>query len=115
MFPAPHGATCAALLPHVIDVNVAALKRRQSDDPALLRYDEVARILTGHAQARAADGVRWVQELCRDLEIPQLGKYGLNEADLPTVIDSALRASSMQGNPVRLEPEELAEILHRAM
>jgi alcohol dehydrogenase class IV len=115
MFPAPHGATCAALLPHVIAVNVLALQRRQGDHPALQRYDEVARLLTGQAQARAADGVHWVQELCRDLEIPPLRKYGLTETDFPAVIDSASRASSMQGNPVRLEAAELTEILRRAL
>jgi alcohol dehydrogenase class IV len=115
MFPAPHGATCAALLPHVMDVNVRALTRRHRDDPALPRYDEVARILTSSAQARAADGVRWIQDLCRDLQVPPLGNYGLTAADFPTVIDSAARASSMQGNPVRLEMEELAEILQRAL
>jgi alcohol dehydrogenase class IV len=115
MFPAPHGATCAALLPHVMAVNMSALARRRSDDPAWRRYEDVARILTGNAQAEAADGARWVLELCRDLRIPSLGDYGLTEADFPTVIDSAARASSMQGNPVRLNAEQLAEILRRAM
>lgn len=115
MYPAPHGATCAALLPHVIAVNVAALTRRASDHPALERYDEVARILTGSLQARALDGAVWVAELCSDLEIPPLGDYGLSERDFATVIDSAARASSMQGNPIRLEAEELAEILRRAL
>jgi alcohol dehydrogenase class IV len=40
MFPAPHGATCAALLPHVIAANVHALRARQADGPALARYAE---------------------------------------------------------------------------
>jgi alcohol dehydrogenase class IV len=115
MYPAPHGATCAALLPHVIAANVAALTRRAGDHAALERYDEVARILTGNAQARALDGAAWVAQLCADLEIPPLGDYGLTEQDFPTVIDSAARASSMQGNPIRLEPGELAEVLRRAL
>lgn len=114
MFPAPHGATCAALLPHVIEVNLTALRRRQSDHPALARYQEVACLLTGDAQAQAADAVSWTQTLCRDLQIPPLRTYGLTDRDFATLIDSAARASSMQGNPVRLEPAELAEILHRA-
>jgi alcohol dehydrogenase class IV len=36
------------------------------------------------------------------------------EADFPTLIDQAARASSMQGNPIRLEADELTEILRRA-
>ncbi len=114
MVPVPHGAACAALLPHVMAANVSALARRQGDHPALARYDEVARILTGDPRARAADGVRWVADLCRDLHVPALRTYGLVEADFPTLIDSALRASSMQGNPVPLTPPELLEILQRA-
>ena len=114
MFPAPHGATCAALLPHVMAVNIAALQRRQADSAALRRYDEVARILTGNLQAQAVDGAAWVGQLCRDLQIPGLRAYGVAEADFPALIDQAARASSMQGNPIPLEADELTEILHRA-
>ena len=46
MFPAAHGAVCAALLPHVMSINVQALNARQPESEALGRYDEVARILT---------------------------------------------------------------------
>jgi len=115
MFPAPHGATCAALLPYVMDVNVRALTQRDRDNPACQRYAEVARFLTGSPQAQAADGVQWVQDLCRDLAVPPLRTYGLTEADFATVTENAARASSMQGNPLRLEPEELTEILQRAL
>jgi len=115
MFPAPHGATCAALLPHVMDVNVRALTQRDRDNPACQRYAEVAQFLTGSPQAQAADGVQWVQDLCRDLGVPPLRTYGLTEADIAAVTESAARASSMQGNPLRLEPEELTEILQRAL
>jgi alcohol dehydrogenase class IV len=114
MFPAPHGATCAALLPHVMAVNIAALQCRQADSGALRRYDEVAKILTGDLQARAVDGAAWVERLCRDLRIPGLRAYGVAEADFPALVNQAARASSMQGNPLLLEANELAEILHRA-
>ncbi|MHB8864599.1 MAG: iron-containing alcohol dehydrogenase [Pirellulaceae bacterium] len=114
MFPAPHGATCAALLPHVMAVNIAVLQRRQSNSPALPRYTEVARILTGDSQAHAIEGAQWVQQLCRDLQIPDLRAYGVTEADFPRLIEDAARASSMQGNPIPLETDELAEILHLA-
>ena len=50
MFPAPHGALCAALLPHVMETNLRALRARQPGSDALLRYDEVARVVTGDAE-----------------------------------------------------------------
>ena len=115
MFPAPHGAVCAALLPQVMEVNLRALAARQPEAPALARYSEVARMLTGHANASAGDGVRWVKELCSDLHIPRLSRHGLSHADLPMLVEKAAQASSMKANPVQLMKEELMEILTKAL
>ncbi|MBM4088656.1 MAG: iron-containing alcohol dehydrogenase [Planctomycetes bacterium] len=115
MYPAPHGAACAALLPHVMAVNVRAVALRQPDSPTLQRYHEVARIVTGDAAASAADGIAWIEDLCRHLAVRPLREYGLAETDFESLIDSARRASSMKGNPVELSRDELAEILRRAL
>ena len=115
MFPAPHGAVCARLLPLVMAANVQVLRERQADSPSLARYDDVARILTGNAGARADDGVAWVRALCAELAIPPLAHYGLAEADIPAVVAQAQRASSMQGNPIALTEAELADILRQAL
>ncbi len=114
MLPAPHGATCAALLPHVMAVNVQLLRERQPDSTALHRYDEAAQLLTGDTSAKAAAGVAWIQDLCNTLHVPSLGSYGLREAHFADLIESSTRASSMQGNPVKLRKEDLQEILRRA-
>ncbi|MHC4355845.1 MAG: iron-containing alcohol dehydrogenase, partial [Planctomycetota bacterium] len=55
MFPAPHGVICARLLPFVMETHVRALLDRQPDSPAVVRFDEVARLLTGKATARAGE------------------------------------------------------------
>ncbi len=115
MFDAPHGAVCAALLPHVLAVNVRALGERQPQSEFLQRYDKIAQLLTGHPNATAQDGVAWVQALCQDLQVPPLSTYGLTKADFPDLIAKAGRASSMGGNPIVLTPEELAEILDQAL
>ncbi len=115
MFPAPHGAVCAAVLPHAIAINVQALRARDAAGPALGRYEEVARLLTGQPQATAEDGVQWIAQLCRRLEIPPLRAYGVAAADIPRVVEKAAHASSMKGNPVALTPEELGEIVARAL
>lgn len=115
MFPAPHGAVCAVLLPHVMAVNVQALQARQPESETLQRYDEVARILTGHPHAAAGDGVKWVQELVQALQVPGLSTYGLTTSDFPAVIEKSAVASSMQGNPIKLTTEEMADILTRAL
>ena len=115
MFPVPHGIACARLLPPVVEVNVRALRARAPASPALERYDEVARILTGDPNARAPDGVAWLRELGDELNVPALSAYGVAAADIPQVVDKARRASSMQGNPIALTDEELAEVLGGAM
>lgn len=114
-FPAPHGAVCARLLPLVMAANVRALEARDPGSPALTRYGEVARILTGDSSADASDGVRWIRELCAALAVPPLADFGVTEADIPEVVAKAQRASSMQGNPVVLSAEELTQVLREAI
>jgi alcohol dehydrogenase class IV len=115
MFPAPHGAVCGRLLPHVMAVNVGALQQRSPDSEALRRYDEIARILTGTTSATASDGVAWAQELCDALHVPSLASYGVAPEDFPTLIEKASVASSMRGNPIELTPDEMEGILTRAL
>ncbi len=117
MFGAPHGAVCAALLPHVLDVNLRALRARAPDHPALPRYRELAALLTGApaADVRPEDGVAFVAVLTRDLGVPGLASHGLRAADVPTLVSKAKEASSMKGNPLPLTDAELTEIAQRAM
>jgi len=115
MFPAPHGAVCAVLLPHVMDVNLRALRERAPGSDALQRFEEIARILTGRAAATAEEGVQWVRGLCAALQIPPLRTYQIAQSDLPTLCDKAAAASSMKGNPIKLTGEEMREILERAL
>jgi alcohol dehydrogenase class IV len=115
MWPAPHGAICAALLPHAIEVNVEALRRRPQASPALRRYDEIARLLTRQPHAIADDGVFWIANLCDRLEIPPLRTYGVTAADIPTLAEKAAAAASMKGNPIQLTAGELCEVALRAL
>ncbi len=111
MFPAPHGAVCAALLPSGMKVNIHALRERSPDGEALRRYETVARILTGHPDAGVEEGVYWVSELCSAVSIPLLRTYGVSEKDVPILVEKAARASSMKGNPIGLSQDELTEVL----
>jgi alcohol dehydrogenase class IV len=113
MFDAPHGAVCAALLPAVLAVNARALRARAPDAPgahALARLRELASIVTGRAAATLDDGVAWIAELVRALEIPGLAHHGLRPERVPELVAKARAASSMKANPVALTDDELAEI-----
>jgi len=112
---APHGAVCAALLPHVMAANVQALEARDPDHPSRTRFDEIARLLTDRPSATSADGIAWVRDQVRALGVPPLSRYGLSVADVDPLVQQASRASSMKANPVLLTDEELAGILAAAL
>jgi alcohol dehydrogenase class IV len=109
MYDAPHGALCAALLPHVMEVN-----RRMIRGPAgrgavsdtteiVRRFEEVTQIVGD------------LGELVRVLKIPPLRQYGVKREDFPEIIEKAKTSNSMKGNPLTLRNEELQEILERAL
>ena len=115
MFPAPHGAICARLLPLVMEANLHAIQDRVPELPVLSRFTEVSRLLTGNPDSLAEDGVRWLQGLCTELEIPPLNIYGITRSDFPGIISASRMASSMKGNPILLTDAELTNILQRAL
>lgn len=114
LIEAPHGALCGCLLPEVCRTNISILEESHSSDDLLARYDEIARILTGEEGAGRWDGVVWLEEIRTELDIPSLSRLGLAREMFDSVIDGALRASSMKGNPIKLERRQLAAILDRA-
>ena len=114
MYSAPHGDICARLLPFVMEANVQALRQRNATSPALAKYDEAARLLTGKHTAQAPDAVTWVRELCLALKVPSLARFGLKQQDFETIAAKAKKSSSMKGNPVALTDDELLNIIRAA-
>jgi alcohol dehydrogenase class IV len=114
-FPAPHGAVCAALLPHVMAMNLRALRQRDPNGPSLARYEEAAWWLAGDMKAKADDGLKWVRALVLDLKIPRLGSFGIRREHFPDLVAKAANASSMKTNPIALTPAEMTEILEQAL
>jgi alcohol dehydrogenase class IV len=110
MFEAPHGAVCAALLPAVLRVNARALAARAPDAPALTRLRELAGLVTTRDGATIEDGIAWIADLVRALEIPGLARHGLTTARVPELVAKARVASSMKANPLALTDDELTEI-----
>lgn len=108
---APHGMVCAALLPHVMQANLTALKARDPASPAIERLAEFARMTGGSS---AEDGIRWIRGLCSDLQIRPLSAFGVTQADIPDLVGKTQRASSMKTNPAELTAPELEWILREA-
>ena len=117
MLHAPHGVLCARMLPLVMDANIKALETRQPEHPALGRYVEIARILTGEKDVTAYDGARWASELVSALKIPRLSAYGMRPDDfaLREAVQKTQKANSFKGNPIVLDERELTKILEQAL
>jgi len=113
-YKAPHGAVCAALLPHVMRVNLQAADARAPQSNVRARYEIIARILTQNPAAQAEDGIEWVTALCRDLAIPPLRHYGIEQRHFEMLSEKAAQASSMKANPLPLTHEERIAILQAA-
>ena len=108
MFDAPHGALCAALLPHVMEVNRGMIRGPagrgavSASTEVVRRFEEVRRVVGDLAG------------LVEALEIPPLRRYGVTREAFPEIIEKARASSSMKGNPAVLRDEELREVLERA-
>ena len=107
-FPLAHGSICAALLPGTMKANLAALRSRLPGSPALVKFQEFARMA---GCVSADEGVVWLENLCRALQVPPLAAGGIQPGNFPALVEKAKQASSMKGNPVALSDEELMGIL----
>ncbi len=114
MFPIPHGEICACLLPAVMEVNSEVLKITD-EQHYLQKYREIAQIFTGHKNAGIEEGIKEISGLVKRLGIPKLSKFGIPESDFPELIDKAKNSSSMKGNPVKLNEDQLIAILEKSM
>ena len=111
MYAAPHGMICATLITSVTKVNIDALLLRNSNVEIFARYARIAQILNDDMSSNEGDLVGLLQNLTKKLDIPNLSDLGVKENDFPEIIAKAVNSSSMKGNPVALNPNELEEIL----
>ena len=106
---------CAALLAPVIEANVRALRSGPPGHPALERYAQAARLLTGDDAASIQDGVAWIRETLALLAVPGLAAFGIGPQQAGDIAARAIGSSSMQGNPVPLSTDALQAIVAQAL
>jgi alcohol dehydrogenase class IV len=111
----PHGMACAALLAPVIEANVRALRSGPPGHPALGRYTEAARLLTGKPAASIDDGLTWIRDTVSQLAVPGLAAFGIGPQHADDIAAKAASSSSMQGNPVALTHRDLSAAVRQAL
>ncbi len=111
----PHGFACAAVLPAVVEANVTALRSAPDGGPVLDRYTEAARLLTGDPAASIDDGLAWIRDTLRLLDVPGLASFGIQPDQAAEIAAAAARSSSMQGNPIPLPAPTLRQIVLQSL
>ena len=114
-FPIPHGVVCGTLVASATRINIETLSRRAPGHAALEKYAQVGRLLSKQGQLSRESAhaalLDTLESWTHTLNLPVLATYGVTPADISRVVRHS-RGSSMQTNPIRLEDEEIAAILH---
>ena len=104
----PHGMACAALLAPVIDANVRTLRSGRPGAPALDRYAEAARLLTGSPAASIDDGLTWIRETVSQLAVPGLAAFGIGPQHVRRRCRQSRQVKQHARQPRRLDPRRPA-------
>jgi len=114
LFPIPHGIACGTTVALATEVNVAALRERAPDSPALAKYAELGRLFAESPEltdTSACDAlVKSLHTWTRRLGIPRLGEFGVSHDDVARIVAGS-RGNSMKTNPVHLTDEEIGRIV----
>jgi len=117
-FPIPHGVACGTLVSAATEVNVMALQEREPGTPALSKYAQVGRLLTGRAELDDTEArgalTAVLAEWSECLQLSRLNGYGISPADFPLIVANS-RGSSMLTNPIVLTDAEIESILMRRL
>jgi alcohol dehydrogenase class IV len=112
-FPIPHGVACGTLVAEATRVNIDVLQGRLPDSPALRRYADIGRLLSGQAlpdEAARKALLETLEDWTRRMQLPRLREYGISEADVAHIVAHS-RGSSMKTNPIVLTDAEIAAIV----
>jgi alcohol dehydrogenase len=111
MFSIPHGVVCGTLMAPANALTVRELHYGKSNPEALNKYVSLGRLfmdIEGKSDGYYVDAfVGYLRKLSEDLKLPRLRQYGIKEEDLEPIC----RVTELKNNPVKLDTDDLIEIL----
>ena len=117
-FPIPHGVVCGTLVAEATAVNIKAIKEREPDNLALMKYAELGCLfaddntLTDDKALEAL--VSYLNMLTTEMQLPGLKEYGVRAEQIDHVVANS-RGSSMQTNPIVLTDDEIRSIVFKRL
>lgn len=106
-----HGVLCAKLLPNVMRKNIELLHKQEQGRDCLAKYKEIAIIMLNDNSVSAEDGVDFIQNLCRNINVELIGNECLSGDDIEFITEKFLLAGSTKLNPVVINKGNAKEIL----
>ncbi len=114
-FDIPHGVVCGTLVASATESNIAALRKRGSNPAALAKLARVGLLFGGEAGKTEAWNCDFLAARLREwtalLQLPRLGVYGISASDMDRILDK----TSNRHNPVKLDRDEMAELISRRL
>jgi alcohol dehydrogenase class IV len=109
----PHGVICGTLMAVSNELNVRKLRMNHSNSSALGKYAMLGELFLakkGKSDDYYTDGfINYLHNLTNESGLPGLKKSGVNENDFEAICKS----TECKNNPVKLDHEDLMEILTR--
>jgi len=111
MFDIPHGLLCGTLMAAANEINVRELRKSRVNSEALKKYSFLGKLFLdeyGKSDDYYIDGfIACLHKLTEELRLPGLGKYGVEERDIPVICS----VTENKNNPVKLAKENMEEII----
>lgn len=107
LIAAPHGAICGTLLPHGLAMNAA-----RATDPA--RINQVIGWIAQAFDTSSEKALSVLTQWSRQNGLLTLAQMGFTPQHLKQAAEAAAASSSMQANPARLSPADLAILMATA-
>jgi alcohol dehydrogenase class IV len=115
MYNIPHGLICGNLMTISNEVNIRELRKQGYNPGALKKYSILGKLVlgeTGKKDSYYIDGfIQYLHKLTDDLHLRVINKNELDKKD----IDMICSKTEIKNNPVKLDVDDLTEILLRSL
>lgn len=112
-YPIPHGVVCGTLLAAATEINIHTLRMRVPESPALPKYAQIGRLLSGNTSREATaqdDLISLLHTWTNQLQLPRLRDFGIDTHAIPTIVANC-RGNSMKTNPIPLTDSDVTQLL----
>lgn len=111
LFTIPHGVVCGTLMAPANAITVKKLREQSDNSSALGKYSILGKLFSGEEQRSQDYYIDYIINLLWEwtemMAIPRIGKYGIGTDDFDRIIS----LTDVKNNPVKLENDDLREIL----